>query len=643
LIVVGRFVQILLCWQSDLTRFIDIAMLHERNVTSAHPMMSMQSNLNGATQLAHKQLLWQVLLCLCAHESGLGSGSSGPDSELVKLFLHDSSATTRPLTLAGSVSTDNEGVMQRIQQALLNGHREDACRLAVEQQQWALALLLSANLQDPHMHRAVIAKFASASVNSQTPLHSLLMLLAGAPAPQNTPSAADNNPFEASEWRRTLAMILANPTSTGQHDHRGAVQQLGDALWKAGACAAAHICYLIADETLDFTPAFPLYSLQQQIHQLLHAPNVHPQHIAPQLQNLQSQQHAPGASGGRLILLGADHRKSPRSFHRCIFSLLRTEMFEHAKSKHMHSHLATLGGNNAGGAVSAAASGPVPTSLMQPHPAWAVSAFAGVPVPTFQSYKLLYAAWLADLGELDAALKYVESIQETLKALDRKRTKFAFSEHFVYTLQTLEDRLRTHTNKRKSAGLVASVSSGVFGLFDRGINFLINGTVAAPSTTTPAIKSPVHSTIPTPSAPIPTINMPPAQQNPIMQSTQMGGSQFGGPIAQPMQAQPQSMQQMQQPSYTPSNPTPAAPVPQPAPQPASQLAKNDELSKTAAGSNAAGQDGVLSSVGGFFSRMLGVKQVKQANLEQESEYYYDGSFNYYFSSSKISITFDLYW
>jgi hypothetical protein len=150
---------------------------------------------SSGAQSDDEALLWRILHAMAASESGLGLGvrqvrsassssaSAGAmgahhnatavpqvaaddaslEANLIRLLLADgtvssASSSSTSLTIPSSSSSPSnldahsasaaaESAMQRIQQLLLIGQRDEACRVAVEQQQWACALLLSSQLQ----------------------------------------------------------------------------------------------------------------------------------------------------------------------------------------------------------------------------------------------------------------------------------------------------------------------------------------------------------------------------------------------------------------------------------------------------------------------------------------------------------------
>ena len=353
----------------------------------------------------------------------------------------------------------------------------------------------------------MVSAFAQSTLAAGSPLQSLYLIQTNPaqlwrafaalpvwPMP-NGPQLPPAPSGVVAQWRQTLAMLLAQPT---QHD-RAVLCQLGDLLAsRFGQLAAAHVCYLLADEP----PA--------------------------------------GDPTARVLVLGGDHRSSGiRPARGDLLALQRTEILEFARTKH-----AANWGPTAADA-----------SLATPHPFWQSSVACQGVVPASFYLKLIYAGWLCDLGETDRALAYVDYLATASKALAKLKTapgavKVPGGEWLQSCVAALDDRLRTHLNRAATVGVGAKVVSSVFSLFDRGVNFLINGTAAKSSAA--AGVSPVKKSV-TPSVTPAAMQLPPQSQLPPQ------------PPAPQMHAPPPPAMY---PSHAhPHHLPPAQPYPQPQPQP----------------------------------------------------------------------------
>jgi len=169
---------------------------------------------------------------------------------------------------------------------------------------------------------------------------------------------------------------------------------LGDALWaERRDVAAAHACYLLA----GCAPA-PL-----------------------------------GAQGGRLVLVGADAARSPRTFARPA-CLLASELLE----------AALRGANPQAG------------------------------LPCLAPYRLAHAAQLAELGRGRDALAWLEAAQRGLRAGPAAGLNAPL---LLATAQALEERLRPQAGARGAAGAAVGAASkkllgGLSSLLDRGMSSL---------------------------------------------------------------------------------------------------------------------------------------------------------------------------
>ena len=179
-------------------------------------------------------------------------------------------------------------------------------------------------------------------------------------------------------------------------------------------------------------------------------------------------------------------------------------------------------------------------------------------------FKFYYACLLCDVGESERALKYAETLLNSINSLDKKKFKGLYSEVLLQSINDFENRLRTCLNISKSSSISTQVAAGVFSIFDKGLNFLMS----APTPSNPANEKTSAPFIPS----LPGTNVPKTNTTPAI-----------------------------------------SPAPTSNPE-KSENKKEDEKSKDE------------SSGGGLFGslkKMLGVKEVKQAILEQDSEFYFD--------------------
>ncbi|GAQ78521.1 hypothetical protein KFL_000140410 [Klebsormidium nitens] len=162
-----------------------------------------------------------------------------------------------------------------------------------------------------------------------------------------------------------------------------------------------------------------------------------------------------GFSGtSRVCLVGADQYKYPRTFA-TPEAIQRTELYEHAK--------------------------------MLGNPQFVL--------PSFQPYKLLYAAMLAEAGKTAEALRYCQLVLKTLRAGGRSPDVEAIRQGAT----VLEDRLQNHV-RSGAATSSAKVLSGLFKAVDWGIKGIMGGMPAGGSRpTSPAVKEEGAAASPVPS------------------------------------------------------------------------------------------------------------------------------------------------
>ncbi|CAK9226939.1 unnamed protein product [Sphagnum troendelagicum] len=271
------------------------------------------------------RLLWGLLKIACQHygklrsltvSSGISSKEEdGPEAALAKLLAasgaNESAWTMGTLVYSQSLQLlPSEQQLQitalEMKKLLVAGKQKDALMCAQQGQLWGPALLLACQLGDK-FYTETATEMAKAQFVEGSPLRTLCLLLAGQPADvfsgTSLPGAkhtmdttgSSNNLSQVGvgamleEWQENLAIMAANHTAG---DDR-VILHLGDCLWRArGEVNAAHICYLVADATLES------YS-----------------------------------QSARLCLIGADHCKNPRTYVAvdAIQASLRTEIFEYAK------------------------------------------------------------------------------------------------------------------------------------------------------------------------------------------------------------------------------------------------------------------------------------------------------------------------
>lgn len=209
---------------------------------------------------------------------------------------------------------------------MLRGQREAAVELAMETNNYALALLIGAYC-DSETYNRVAKQCAEKLLRSGSPLHTITMLFSGEILDSSIWSESSSELLES--WTSHLAAIISNRTQGWQR----VVFTLGTRLQQLGDMNSAHFCYMVCGLQLS-SPTLP---------------------------------HT------YVSLLGCDHL-DPESMSLMtsegIEAFGRTETYEWAKRR---------GNRNA-------------------------------VIKTLQPFKLYYAMLLADLGYVDLAKMYLESI-----------------------------------------------------------------------------------------------------------------------------------------------------------------------------------------------------------------------------------------
>jgi len=382
---------------------------------SADIVKMLDSALSEMEQTENDALLYRVLKVLLRYKGELSDGGDlmgdnrkSATAELAAVLKGDAqSATSGGWVSAGTAASplnhtggDERAVVQ-FEDLLMSGRRGEALKLAVDAKLWPQALLLAGHLGGNH-HQETLAAMAKTTCKVGSPLHTLEMVMAGL-AHELTETAAPNphgavgSPVESPvrellpRWREHVAILCGNPANGSAF----VLRALGDELWQRNDLFASHIAYIIAKER-------PI----------------------------------PYALNSRLCLLGADHRKYPRTYA-TPQAIQLTEMLESA----------LVGGNS------------------QAH------------MPSLLPYKLMHAIALADVGKLKQALAYVEAILKNVRTLDRHCQEVHVVRVGMLAAE-LEARLQNGLRGKggklagAAAGAAKSLIGGFKGLLDRSVSSL---------------------------------------------------------------------------------------------------------------------------------------------------------------------------
>lgn len=352
------------------------------------------------------------------------------------------------------ISHDNVQQLQDLETLLLSGKRQEAIDTACRQGLWTHALIIASCTGKQQWQSVISAYTSTALANGPDTLGIQYRMFAGLGAdaldtPSNQPNtpnggngfvtAADITSLSASggtsngveeslqsvqrqsnnklcdSWAKILTMALANRTSGDQ----SAIIRLGDRLRKNNMTVAAHICYAT---TLQGKDIFVPEAVEE---------------------------------GSRAVLLGIDEKEQLDSKHlgfgfsnnvrhgsysryyRQPSAIICTELYELIFA--LRNAAATINTSNdssslpppSGGTVGMAPSSSSPSST-------------GAPIlclPHLQAYKLYYAWWLVDCGQLALASRYCDSVLEILASLPQGIAVPYIHSSLVQELRNLRDRL----------------------------------------------------------------------------------------------------------------------------------------------------------------------------------------------------------
>ena len=136
--------------------------------------------------------------------------------------------------MSSQTSPNGVPVYGRIEELLLNGRREEAVQIAVEQKDWALAVLIAGNCK-VETYQEVVRSYADETFPSSSPMHFLSMLYSnqatsairfGGKKLNTLATDRDNDHRVELIWRKNLAALLSNKTPLWQ----ALVTSIGDRL-----------------------------------------------------------------------------------------------------------------------------------------------------------------------------------------------------------------------------------------------------------------------------------------------------------------------------------------------------------------------------------------------------------------------------
>eukprot|EP00029_Vermamoeba_vermiformis_P004110 TRINITY_DN1463_c0_g4_i1.p1 TRINITY_DN1463_c0_g4~~TRINITY_DN1463_c0_g4_i1.p1 ORF type:complete len:1658 (-),score=452.80 TRINITY_DN1463_c0_g4_i1:8-4981(-) len=418
------------------------------------------------------KMLWEFLKILVNNNGVLSSpqgDSTQAEKDIHSLLMTEQDATwvtkiqSSNFLLPTSTKTDLEirQALSEMQDLLIRGKKEEALRLALDAQLWPHAMLISRTMS-PEAFAQTVSQFACSSLPEGSPLRTLYLLLVGrtddllnqttqnpatpffplntqfgAPTVTNvlTPTSSQTTKW-SDRWRENVAIILGNRFSQNSSlSASGAVPQPTLSSSAPGA-------------------QVPTPQQQQQMFRLQNLANSQAALIKFG-DLLWTRQHAPEAAhfcyllaehkfdaydeaNSRLVLVGGDHRKDKKTFIN-VDTVHSTEIYEY--SRRLTNNQFTL--------------------------------------PAFQVYKFIHATYLIDLGFVEKAWKYMNSITAMIK--DQKGA-YKYSPLFANLFREYLSRLEVILNKSAQA---EDSSGSWFGKLGQAVTKGINTIMGGDEPTTP--------------------------------------------------------------------------------------------------------------------------------------------------------------
>lgn len=136
------------------------------------------------------------------------------------------------------VGENGKTKLAAIQSLVLRGKRVEAIELAMETENFALALLIASHC-GPETYQNTVQQYTEKAFRNGSPLHTLGVLFSGQQLDASLPTV-DSKDLLAS-WRHHLAAIISNRTIGWER----AIYTLGSKLLQAGSIHASHFCFLV--------------------------------------------------------------------------------------------------------------------------------------------------------------------------------------------------------------------------------------------------------------------------------------------------------------------------------------------------------------------------------------------------------------
>ncbi|KAF3231532.1 hypothetical protein TWF191_005601 [Orbilia oligospora] len=313
-----------------------------------------------------KVILWKIVK-LCLENDGMLVGKKEVQDAVRQIISPESETLElpRPKNALQQSSVFDSNALEAIRTHLMKGDRDAAVWFAIENRQWAHAILISSTTS-PELYKRTVQEFVKQEVKSsdgaeRPGMQSLAVLyevFAGnweesiddlVPASTrmgmtmiNTSGGQNTNPLEGLEkWRETLGLMLGNRSNNDIQ----AIAKLGSLLESYNRIEAAHVCYLFSMPAAIFSGA-------------------------------------EDSSKSIFSLLGANHVNNPFHYGRDLDAIILSEIYEYA--------LSLMPG--------------APTLTNFPH---------------LLPFKLHHAQVLAQYGFKNEAQKYTEAISASFKISGR--------------------------------------------------------------------------------------------------------------------------------------------------------------------------------------------------------------------------------
>jgi hypothetical protein len=228
-------------------------------------------------KLEDRILLMRILYAILEHDGAINGNAAFDQAVIQTLMADDAGEANRDTSRDMAVPARRESTvisprvgasLVKVENLLAEGKRKEAVNLASDNKLWTHAVIIASGM-DKETWRDVVSAFIDEELNEKAhPTLKVAYTLFSGQEPKalydmfrpkqvlgngaqgaedDTLHGPDGSPAERHEWRRSVAMLLANRNA----QDLGHLTAIGDGLLRSGWIEAAHVCYLLSPQTAN--------------------------------------------------------------------------------------------------------------------------------------------------------------------------------------------------------------------------------------------------------------------------------------------------------------------------------------------------------------------------------------------------------